>query len=566
MLILQVLLSLAQQPVPTSMLSKHEWVIRDIIPGRSTHQLADRRWDYLSLLGDTDGDGMSEFTSAAFDYPSPTGSGWQGATWRGWYRFGRAGHQASLLFEEDYPFPLQLLDGEPHGRTMLRSPTADLIGIEVHGYPLFATWIPPNFSSPVAGGAFPGTTHLRFPDLNGDGTDEVVRHHRDGPTDIGVTTMLDGASLLEVWRHYDQPLAGLGWYRPASVVPWPDLNRDRSPDVITTWNSWQGSHLNAILLALDGHTGQVIWRYEDPFSPAVFPVSDCPDVTGDGVDEVVFALNGAADRVVMLDGATGVPIWSIAAGSLFPPTALPGHSYRAIGFTLVPTAVPGGAGEIEILLEAEFDPSWFVLPSRFLYFQIDARTGAFRGITPKPIDQRPWLPDSYESILGAFPYRERIGDWDRDGLIEVATFSYSLSLDLPNNGVWTPRSLAILGLKTLRAPSEQSIGTSFKAEVSIPSAPNHDFTILLSQSFDRTGGQVIDGWRTFLKSDALMQHTRSGPFAGRLDQDGIGSVTVTLPNRPSLSGATIYSKAVIWKLGSASEVWTMSSLGITEIR
>jgi len=566
MILAPLLLLLVQQPSPPSRLSDQTWVFRDVIPGRSDVQFADRRWDSLTLLGDTDGDMMSEFAAAAFDYPSPSGSGWQGVTWRGWVKFGNGGHQAELQFDETYPFPLQLLDGEEYGRTFLKSPIADLVGTVVHGYSLFATWNPPNFTTPVATGTFPGTTHLRFPDLNGDGFDEVVRHHRDGPMVVGVTTMLDGATMQEIWRHDDHPLAGLGWYRPSNVIPWPDLNQDLSPDVITSWNSWQGSHLNAVILALDGLTGQVIWRHEDPLSPAVFPVSDCPDVNGDGVSDVVYSLNGAAHRVVMLDGATGAPIWTIDDRALFAPGALPGHSFSGIGYTLIPTFVPWRPGAIEILMEAAFEPFWFLPPPSYRYFHLDARTGAFRGFVTKPTDQEPWLPDLYERLLGAFQYRERIGDWDRDGVVEFATFSYSASLDLPNNGVWTPRNLAVLGLKTLRVPSEKSIGTSFVAEVSIPSAPHHDFTVLLSQGFDRSGGFVIDGWRTFLKPDAVLLHTRSGLFAGQLDQDGIGAVTVALPNKPSMLGATLYSKAVVWKPGSTSEVWTMSSLGITEIR
>lgn len=205
-----------------------------------------------------------------------------------------------------------------------------------------------------------------------------------------------------------------------------------------------------------------------------------------------------------------------------------------------------------------------MLPTQYRFFHLDARTGAFRGFVNKPIVQTPWIPDSFD-MLGGILERSRIGDWDRDGFVECIEFTNGFSLDLPNNAV-PPRHLAVLGLKTLQVPNEKSIGTSFTAEVMIPSAPGHDFALLLSLGFDRTGGHVVDGWRTFLVPDALLSQTRAGLLRGRLDPDGIGSVVVTLPHQPSLAGSTIYSKAVIWKLGSTSEVWTMSSLGVTLLR
>ena len=507
---------------------------------------------------------MSEFAAPAFDWPSPAGTGWQGETWRGWVRFGKAGNLRTLSVEESYPFSQSLLLGRGFGRTLLESPLGTLAGMTVLGSPLFSTWIPPDFQNPIATATISGLVFLRFPDVTGDGFDEVLRQHEYGPTVIGCTTLLDGATMNELWRHYDYEVTGLTKYYPTSVIPWPDLNGDHSPDVISCWARWWGNNINPVVLALDGLSGQVIWRYEDPHSPAVFPVADCPDIDGDSVTDIVLGMHGTVQRVVMLSGASGIPVWTADIAGMMAPYALSGHRFESFDLTLVPSVVPRNSGEVDILMEAMFDPFWFVLPTQYRFFHLDARTGALRGFVKKPIVQSPWLPDPFD-MLGGVLERTRIGDWDRDGLAECVAFTNGVSLDLPNNSV-PPRHLAILGLKTLLVPSERAIGASFEAEVTIPSAPGQDFTLLLSQGFDRAGGQVIDGWRTFLTLDALMLRTRTGMFSSTLDQDGNGSVTVTLPHKPSLSGATIYSKAVIWKPGSTGEVWTMSSLGITEVR
>lgn len=557
-----------QVGAPPSPLADREWVIRELVPGRSDFQFADRRWlQAITLLGDMDGDFASEFVIQAYDYPSPLGSGWQAENWRGWVHFGRAGNVRSVVLDEYYPFPQGLVDGSGWGKTRIRSPQGFLVGLSVSGLPLFSTWLPPDFQHPIATASTPGLAFFRFPDLNGDGFDEVLHETRDTITDANVARMLDGATLTMIWKYVDSSAGGVpgGLFQPASVEPWPDLNGDQSPDVLACWPSWLGNYYSAVILALDGATGQLIWRHEaPPRAPGVFSVADCPDITGDGVADVVCGLQGDPQRVIMLDGSTGIPVWTKDISALIAPLTPLAHRYEAFDLTLVPTAVPGHLGEVDILLEVMFDPFWFFLPTQYRFVHLDARTGELRGFVNKPLTQAPWLPDSFDA-LGGFLERTRIGDWDRDGLVECLTITNGISIDLPNN-LFSPRHLVILGMETLRVPAHQSIGTNFEAGVMIPSAPNYDFTLLLSQGFERAGGQLIDGWRTFLAPDSLLFHTRSGLYSGRLDQDGNGSVRVTLPPNPSLSGTTLYSKAVIWKPSSRSEVWTMSSLGVTEIR
>lgn len=175
----------------------------------------------------------------------------------------------------------------------------------------------------------------------------------------------------------------------------------------------------------------------------------------------------------------------------------------------------------------------------------------------------PWYPDLLDTI--AYNLRFPLGDMDRDGLTEVALPCFGFSTDVPGNLIY-PWHMAIIGLRTLYQPATAMPGEQIDYRITIPGASNHDYSLLLSLGFDRDGGALVDGQKTHLVADAAFQATLAGRYTGRLDARGGGVQRVTLPSNPALSGKTLYAKAVVWKPGGAGEIWTMSSLGITEIR
>jgi hypothetical protein len=547
-----------QQAIATTPHADREWVVRDVIPALSHQPGVDRKWSPVAPVGDLDGDLASDFLATYDDIPASSGVFWQGMA-----VFTSGVHSREEIISEKFVGQTYALDFNEDQYSLLNSPYGRLI--LAHGYQnnRISTWLPNDIIFATA--AQPYGSFLRFPDINGDGFDEVVVQVRQSPS--AITALLDGLTLTEIWRDLDFEATEYTRYRAANVEPWPDLNSDGSPDVIACWPRWLGGPISAVVIALDGITGQRIWRHEEPGSAGLFPCADGPDLTGDGVSEVLLALSGTVSlggrRTVLLDGATGNLLWTSEASSIQLPSPLSGFELHYLTNAAFVTSIPGDPVGFDACVDYEFRSTTGTnqKPNRFLHH--DARSGRVLGWSIEPWTLEPWYPDSIAS--GNPNVRFRLGDVDRDGVIEVAVRVGGLSIDKPGNqdGPW---HIAILGLKTLDVPDAISPGESLEARVMIPSAPLHDFTLLLSQSFDASGGQRVDGWRTFLVNDSLLQSTLSGRYRGTLDAHGVGTLTVQIPNNPALAGTQLYSKAVIPIPGAGMQVWTMSSLGITEIQ
>jgi len=90
---------------------------------------------------------------------------------------------------------------------------------------------------------------------------------------------------------------------------------------------------------------------------------------------------------------------------------------------------------------------------------------------------------------------------------------------------------------------------------------------VMSRGFDRDGGLRLEGWKTHLAPDAWLDRsvsTRS--LQVTLDAQGHGTIHVPIPPDPNLVGATVYTKAVVLESSASdAEVWTLSTLGITEL-
>jgi len=197
-----------------------------------------------------------------------------------------------------------------------------------------------------------------------------------------------------------------------------------------------------------------------------------------------------------------------------------------------------------------------------LIAHLDPVSGSMLGIYPLPVLQVPWFQEPLQTI--AYTVGAVMGDIDRDGLKE-----YGLNAVAPDDLIISdlaPLRWAILGLRTWFLAAQAQVGATVTGTISIPSAPDHHFNLLLSRGFDATGGVRLGNWKTHLTPDTLLTKTMTDkPYTGQLGPDGKGSVSFTIPNDSHLVGQTLYSKVVILTPGNPSEVWTMSTLGQTQI-
>ena len=153
-------------------------------------------------------------------------------------------------------------------------------------------------------------------DVDEDGVPDALVHAYDSvytPDGADSTWVVSGASEGTgdiAWGAHpandSNPASDSGGYGDAAVTATGDLNGDGFPDVLlaTVWG-------NSTAYALDGLTGDVLWFFStitDPASPDdgwVYDIHSAPDVSGDGVPEVIFGGGSDNDSGWMLDGATG---------------------------------------------------------------------------------------------------------------------------------------------------------------------------------------------------------------------------------------------------------------------
>lgn len=327
--------------------------------------------------------------------------------------------------------------------------------------------------------------------------------------------------------------------------------------------------------ANSGVDGRKIWEVEKPGIEAA-PATSCwgPDVTDDGVADIAILSQlrlspsaYASGLVALLSGADGSLVWERTFVELAPMLHLPGHRAEYLQGLVGFSRHFHGRGPADLLLTVTFEDLHSTTGIGQAHtVMLDARTGGVATVAEETLTAEPWYPDAYGILpIDYIQVRPVLGDVDRDGFNEVAARVELWSIDDPNIPGF-PIATLILGRETLSLPAEASPGEQVKARLHIPSAPDHDFLLLLSLGFDRDGGKKVDGWRTFLAPDALLASTLAGRYPGRLDADGRGALQFQLPNHASLIGNTLYAKAVVFEPGSTTEVWTLSSLGILPIR
>lgn len=155
-------------------------------------------------------------------------------------------------------------------------------------------------------------------DIDGDGGPDVVFESYDaGAPQTDHLFCIRGASsgMGEViWGA--RPLGGpsnSGGYGDNCVRIAPDITGDGVSDVVygAAWGSRSA-------FVLDGATGDTFWSFDtysdSPPSPPesgwVYAIDAVPDFTGDDVPEVAFCCGNYNRRVYMADGATGTILWN----------------------------------------------------------------------------------------------------------------------------------------------------------------------------------------------------------------------------------------------------------------
>jgi hypothetical protein len=137
--------------------------------------------------------------------------------------------------------------------------------------------------------------HVRaYPDVNGDGRDEVAIAVWNGP---GAVKLLDGRTGTPHWTS-----GAVGTFA-LRVVPMSDVTGDGRPELAVA--SWADS-----AIVLSGQDGGLVWS--TPAGGDVWAIDRIDDVTGDGLDEVAYgSFNGFA---YLADGQTGAVLWEHPAG------------------------------------------------------------------------------------------------------------------------------------------------------------------------------------------------------------------------------------------------------------
>jgi hypothetical protein len=404
----------------------------------------------------------------------------------------------------------------------------------------------------------------RIPDLDGDGYDDLFAQGL--VNQFTAAFRLDGRTMAEVWSSIGGDDTGQCQVTPYGGKMHADINRDGVPDFLSCDPIWNGSSIEGEFRLLSGADGSVIWARSEPGFSGEISAAIVPDVTGDGLEDYAMTTSGPwsinpAIHFQVVDGASGTLLWAhyTATMTIAPPE--PGLGMERLENPIFAMDTPGRPGTIQCIVGVTLRPSGGGMDQqRFLH--LDLESGRILGWAEEPKDLEPWYPDPFETHYTQRPFP--VGDIDRDGLQEVAISIRAPSLDLPGNS-GSPWHMAIIGLRTLYQPTSAHPGERVAYRVAIPSAPDHDYSLLLSLGFDRDGGARVDGLKTHLVADAAYQATASGLFSGRLDARGVAVQEVLLPPNPALSGKTLYAKAVVWKPGAAHEVRTMPSLGITEI-
>ncbi|MGB0953347.1 MAG: hypothetical protein ACPG31_08975 [Planctomycetota bacterium] len=410
-------------------------------------------------------------------------------------------------------------------------------------------------------------------DVNHDGFDDIF-FQGYAANNVRVMGMIDGQTRTVPWTHYE-PFAQNDFApsRHLELDPRGDLNGDGSSDFVATFYTYDlfAGQFIGFQVALNGLTGGLLWENKFLDSATYGSNLGGRDANGDGVHDFLFASwdlissqSTVNDRLVMSSGLDGSTIWETnwrVVEQLFP-----GDYCHPDKFSFF---LPDLTGSSPFLVASvfEIDSPTPGVPSRYGTALFHGDSGAFIDFVEFPNDLEPWFPDSSNSDW-AVQFFTPLGDIDRDGFAELFHCA-----PLPNfgdnlNTATVPTAGLIYSQCTLTIPDTVAPGSILQADVLIPSGAGRPCTLLLSTAFDNTGGLVLgENWRLHLAPSPLLTMSLANrPFSTTLDPNGEGNIQLTIPNNPGLIGTAIYARAVIQETVGSPEIWTVTTLAVSEIQ
>lgn len=155
-----------------------------------------------------------------------------------------------------------------------------------------------------------------FPDVTGDGRDEILYGLRD--SNVPNVFLLDGASsgtASVVWSFMTTGGASNGYlYGDQCLVPSSDADGNSEPNFLM--GTAGGGR---VAYGIDGLAHAELWRFDTyllPESGWVYSLAELSDTTGDGVREVAFGVGSFTDTLYAVDGASSgaaTVVWSWGA-------------------------------------------------------------------------------------------------------------------------------------------------------------------------------------------------------------------------------------------------------------
>lgn len=410
---------------------------------------------------------------------------------------------------------------------------------------------------------------FRAGDLNSDGFEDVFYHAHS----TGGARMFGAVSGLDyslIWFHYEPYLnSDLQPNRNLELEVNGDLDGDLIPDFVASFNSINPTTWVqvGVTKAFSGADGSVLWEQRRDNAPTYGNNGGWRDVNADGVPDffrtnIAGGLFSHLSMVEMFDGATGTLLWQTdwhVLDHLFPAGDYQPNRYSFL------QASPGNGVNQDLVQVTAYYNSTPGAPDQWGTTIYDASTGLFLDYAPFPANQEPWFPDSMNSFAGQF-YMP-LGDIDRDGFVEVFHDADITQFDEPTI-FGLPRAGHILSQQTLALPATIAPGSILQADVLIPTGAGRPCTLLLSTAFDNTGGLTLgENWRLHLAPSPLLTMSLANrPFSTTLDPQGEGSIQLGVPNNPGLIGTTIYARGVIQETAGSPEIWTVTTLAMTEIQ
>ncbi len=215
-----------------------------------------------------------------------------------------------IIFAPDAPTSfsgtITVSSNDPDDPTVGRAASGD--GIAVTFDPGEVVWSAQGIENVV--------TTLAVPDVTGDGIPDAVMESYDAGA-------ADGDPLVAFWGNsHGQGVTAWsvgqgqsGGYGDQCLALSDDLDGDGYMEILRGV-AWGGRRIDV----RGSEDGELLWSFDTSVHEGggwVYEVASLPDVSGDGLPEVVAAVGGDADRLYSLDGATGTQRFAFHAPDAF---------------------------------------------------------------------------------------------------------------------------------------------------------------------------------------------------------------------------------------------------------